>query len=230
MTSRKIPGGKITDKLQEEASREAVNFYRAWRQKVKNGVLPIGIANVGKTTFLQRFEVADASLFLEFNRTLEINANKTRLRDDLAKHANGVEYYKSIDVPGDLPDQWAVAYYDNNPRVLVILVDHRELMDHIKQIRKFLSLINEGPSLLQKAKTIINFRWDNLSRIIFIENKADKIPEDSKSNTASKYKSLLADIQSTFKVPVQIFQTSLNVCDAEQDAIFKSVIDGLSRK
>lgn len=230
MTSRKIPGGKITDKLQEEASREAVNFYRAWRQKIKNGVLPIGIANVGKTTFLQRFEVADASLFLEFNRTLEINANTTKLRDDLAKHANGVEYYKSIDVPGDVPDQWAVAYHDNNPRVLVILVDHREPLDHIKQIRKFLGLINEGPSLWQKTKTVINFRWDNLSRIVFIENKADQLPEGRKNNIASKYKSLLADIQSTFKVPVQVFQASLNVPNPGQDKIFKSVIDGLSGK
>lgn len=228
--SRKIPGGKIADKLEEEASKEAVNFYRAWRQKIKNGVLPIGIANVGKTTFLQRFEVADVSLFLDFNRTLGIGEHKTKLRADLAKHANGVEYYKSIDVPGDLPDQWAVAYFDSNPRVLVILVDHREPLDHTKQIRKFLGSINEGASLWQKTKTILNFRWDNLSRIVFIENKVDQLPESSKNNVASKYKSLLADIQSTFKVPIQIFQTSLNARDADQDEIFKAVVDGLGRK
>ena len=149
-------GGKIRDKLEEEASREAVSFYRAWRQKTKNGIWPVGIANVGKTTFLQRFEVAEPSIFLEFNRTLTINVGKVRLRRDLAQASDGIEFYKKIDVPGELPNRWAAAYFDNTPRVLVVLVDERDPKVHIEQLRKFLGHIAEGPTVWQRAKTVLD--------------------------------------------------------------------------
>lgn len=223
-------GGKIRDKLEEEASREAVNFYRAWRQKTKNGILPIGIANVGKTTLLQRFQVEEPSLFLEFNRTLKVNVDEIRLREDLLREAKGVEFYKSIDVPGDLPDQWASAYFDNGPRVLVLLVDERDHSEHIKAIRKFLGQVSKGPSFWQKAKEIISFRWGNISRVIFVVNKADRFVEDSLKEVMGKYKEILADIQSTLNVPVQTYRVSLSKNGEDCSALFKAMLDGLSRK
>lgn len=223
-------GGKIRDKLEEEASREAVNFYRAWRQKTKNGILPIGIANVGKTTLLQRFQVEETSLFLEFNRTLKVNVDEVRLREDLMREAKGIEFYKSIDVPGDLPEQWATAYFDNNPRVLVLLVDERNHLEHIEAFRRFLGQVTKGASFWQKTKEVFSFRWGNLSRVIFVVNKSDQFTEDHLKDITRKYKEILADIQSTFNVPVQTYRVSLSENGKECSPLFKAIIDGLSRK
>lgn len=230
MATGKQFGGKLRDKIEEEASREAVSFYRGWRQKTKNGILPVGIANVGKTTFLQRFEVAEPNLFLDFNRTLGINSDTVRLREDFARIANGIEFYKKIDVPGDLPDLWAMAYFDNSPRVLVILVDDRDTLTHITQLRKFLGFIEEGPTVWQKAKTLVNLRWNNLSRILFVVNKADQFESERLTSVADSYRSVLSDIQSTLQVPVQLFRVSLASNCKECNVLFRSVIDGLCRK
>lgn len=223
-------GGKIRDKIEEEASREAIIFYRAWRQKTKNAILPIGIANVGKTTFLQRFEIAEPNIFLEFNRTLETSTDKLRLRQDLAKFADGVEYYKKIDVPGDLPDEWAIAYHDNNPRVLVIMVDDRDAKAHTVQLRKFLARIVEGPSFWQSTKTVFAMRWDNLSRVLFVTNKADRFAPEALDQVANQYREVLADIQSTLKVPIQLFRVSLSENNDDSLQLFRAVVEGLTRK
>lgn len=230
MASNQKMGGKIRDKLEEEASREAVSFYRAWRQKTKNGILPVGIANVGKTTFLQRFEVAEPNIFLDFNRTLTTNVDKIRLRQDLAQASDGIDFYKKIDVPGDLPDQWAAAYFDNSPRVLIVMVDERDPKVHIEQLRKFLGYLAEGPSVWQKAKTVLALRWNNLSRILFIANKVDKFDHENLLQVAELYRAFLADLQSTLQVPVQLFRVSLSMDDDSATSVFRSVVDGLSRK
>ncbi len=230
MASNQKVGGKIRDKLEEEASREAVSFYRAWRQKTKNGILPVGIANVGKTTFLQRFEVAEPNIFLAFNRTLTTNVGKVRLRQDLAKASDGIDFYKKIDVPGDLPDQWATAYFENTPRVLVVMVDERDPIAHIKQLRTFLGYLADGPTIWQKAKTALSFRWDNLSRILFVVNKVDRFNPESLAQATEPYRAFLADIQSTLQVPVQSFSVSLSLENDSATSLFESVVDGLSRK
>lgn len=230
MASNQKFGGKIRDKLEEEASREAVSFYRAWRQKTKNGILPIGIANVGKTTFLQRFEVAEPNIFLDFNRTLTTNVDKVRLRQDLSNASDGIEFYKKIDVPGDLPDQWAAAYFDNNPRVLIVMVDEREPNIHIEQLRKFLGYLAEGPTVWQKFKTVIELRWKNLSRIIFVVNKEDQFDPKSLLKVEELYQPFLADLHSTLQVPVQLFRVSLSMNGDSATSVFRSVVDGLSRK
>jgi GTP-binding protein EngB required for normal cell division len=223
-------GGKIRDKLEEEASREAISFYRAWRQKTKNGVLPVGIANVGKTTFLQRFEVDEPNVFLDFNRTLTTHVDKVRLRQDLAQASDGIDFYKKIDVPGDLPDQWAAAYFNNSPRVLVVMVDERDPKIHIEQLRRFLGYLVEGPSVWQRTKAVFALRWDNLSRVLFVVNKVDKVDPKNLSQVVEPYRALLADIQSTLQVPVQSFGVSLSGNDANAAGLFLSVVDGLSRK
>ena len=230
MASNQKFGGKIRDKIEEEASREVVSIYRAWRQKTKNGILPIGIANVGKTTFLQRFEIAEPNIFLDFNRTLQTSVDKVRLRSDLAQAANGIDFYKKIDVPGDLPAEWAVAYFDNNPRVLVVLVDERDPEVHIAQLRKFLGYVAEGPSIWQRTKTFFAFRWENLSRVLFVVNKADKFDADNIKRVIELYRGLLADTQSTLQVPVQIFRVSLSLAGSEATDLFRATVDGLTRK
>lgn len=230
LASNQKIGGKIRDKLEEEASREAVSFYRAWRQKTKNGILPVGIANVGKTTFLQRFEVAEPNVFLDFNRTLATHVGEVRLRQDLAQAADGIDFYKKIDVPGDLADQWAAAYFNNNPRVLVVMVDERDPKVHVEQLRRFLGYLAEGPTVWQRTKTVLALRWDNLSRILFVMNKLDKVDPKSLPQLAEPYRALLADIQSTMQVPVQSFRVSLSKNDATAANLFRSVVDGLSRK
>lgn len=230
MAANQKIGGKIRDKLEEEASREAVSLYRAWRQKTKNGILPVGIANVGKTTFLQRFEVAEPNIFLDFNRTLETNVGKVRLRQDLVKASDGIEFYKKIDVPGDLPDQWATAYFDNTPRVLVVMVDERDPLTHIEQLRRFLGYLADGSTIWQKAKTVLAFRWDNLSRVLFVINKVDKFNPESLAQVIEPYRDFLADIQSTLQVPIQSFSVSLSIEDENTTSLFRSVVDGLSRK
>lgn len=230
MVDKKKFSGKFRDKVEEEVSKEAVNFYRAWRQKTKNGILPIGIANVGKTTFLQRFEIDGPSLFVDFNRTTSTTTDNIRLRDDLSRIASGIDFYKKIDVPGDLPSEWAEAYFDNNPRVLAILVDNRDPANHIKSLRAFLSQIAKGPSFWQKTKEIANFRWNNLSRIIFIVNKADLFDDMKLNHAAGEFKGVLADFQQLLQAPVQIFHVSLKTKTDDQIHLFKAVIDGLSRK
>ena len=228
-TGQKL-GGKLRDKIEEEASREAVNFYRAWCQKTKNGILPIGIANVGKTTFLQRFEIAEPSLFLDFNRTLGTSVDKVRLREDFLREAKGIEYYRKIDVPGDLPDQWARAYFDHGPRVLVVLVDERDPTEHIERLRKFLGLIAEGPTFWQRTKEVLSFRWSNLSRVLFVANKADRFSNERLLAIADSYRGVLADLQSTLEVPIQVYRVSLASDSEGCAALFKAVLDGLSRK
>jgi hypothetical protein len=61
---------RIRDRIEAEVLNESINFYRRWRQQAQNGILPIGIAAVGKTTLLYKFEVAGPNLFMDFNRTL----------------------------------------------------------------------------------------------------------------------------------------------------------------
>lgn len=143
---------KIREKIEAEVLNEGINFYRKWRQKTKNGILPIGIAEVGKTTLLHKFEVAGPNLFMDFNRTLTAKVDDMRLRQEFIDNCPGVEYFKKIDVPGELPEQWAKAYFDNNPRVLVILVDDRPPSEHLPSIRKFLSLIQEGPGFRRASR------------------------------------------------------------------------------
>jgi GTP-binding protein EngB required for normal cell division len=223
-------GSKLRDKLENEAFNEGVNFYRKWRQQTKNGILPIGIANVGKTTLLHKFDVDCPNLFLDFNRTLETSVDSMRLRKEFIEQCRGVEYFKKIDVPGELPEQWAKAYFDNNPRVLLILVDERPASEHMLSIKKFLSQIQLGESIWQKVKNLAAFRRNNLTRILFVINKVDKIEKGGIENVLLQYKPMLADIHTLFKSSIQIFSVSLNPESAQLKDMFNSAIDGLARK
>ena len=230
MATNSKRGDKILGKIEEEVSTEAISAFRRWRQKSKNGLLPIGIAQVGKTTFLTKFDADSPALFLDFNRTLEINIDKLRLRQDFLDKCKGVEYYKKIDVPGDLPDQWAKAYFDTNPRVLVVMVDERSPEIHIKQLRVFLKHYSEGPSIWQRTKTVFGFRSNNLTRVLFVANKADRFPDQAIKSISETYRGVLADLQSELGVPIQIFQATLTSDAKPQTELFHAVLDGLARK
>jgi len=221
---------KIREKIENEAFNEGVNFYRRWRQETKNGILPIGIANVGKTTLLHKFDVDCPNLFLDFNRTLDTTVDSLRLRKDFIERCKGVEYFKKIDVPGELPDQWAKAYFDNNPRVLLILVDHRPPAEHLPSIHQFLAKIKHGESAWQKVKSFAAFRRNNLTRVLFVINKIDKLKESNSVNVLAEYKPVLADIHSLFKSSIQVFSVSLNPESAQLKDMFTAAIDGLARK
>lgn len=221
---------KAYEKVQDELFIEGVNFFQKWRQSVKNGVLPIGASSVGKTTLLARLDVAGIDLFMNFDRTTDIRIDTLRLRNELIKASNGVEHLKKIDVPGDLPKQWVQAYYDNDPRVLVIMVDDRNPTEHIIRLRDFIQNYKEGPSFWQKAKTVINFRWDNLSRILFVINKADKMDEPTMDKIQKQYNSMLAEIYALLNVNIQTFRTSLTDTDENLKPFFLAILDSLSRK
>lgn len=230
MASSTKRGDKLLGKLEEEVSNEAIGIFRRWRQKSKNGVLPIGIAHVGKTTFLTKFDADAPSLFLDFNRTLKTKVDSLRLRQDFLDRCNGVEYYKKIDVPGDLPDQWAAAFFDNSPRVLVVMVDERNPEIHVKQLRTFLTHVQQGPSVWQRAKAIFGLRQNNLTRVLFVVNKVDRFASAEVAKTERSYQALLADIQSLLGAPIQMFKTALTT-DAENSLeVFHAVLDGLARK
>lgn len=221
---------KMRDKIQDEAFKEGLNFYRKWRQKTKNGILPIGIAEVGKTTLLHKFEVSGPNLFMDFNRTLRSQVDDMRLRQEFIDQCQGVEYFKKIDVPGELPEQWAKAYFDNNPRVLLILVDDRPPIDHLPSIRKFLSIVKQGPTKWQSLKMTASFKWNNLSRVLFVINKVDKFDSSISKALHSEYASLLADVHSQFNSSIQIFSISLNPESAQLGEMFSATLEGLSRK
>lgn len=223
-------GEKILGKIQDEVFNEGLSAFRAWRQKSQNGILPVGIGDVGKTTLLSKFDVSGPELFLDFNRTLATKVDNMRLRREFVERCKGVEYFKKIDVPGELPEEWAKAYFDNNPRVLVIMVDHREPKHHIDSIRCFLSLIGEGPSFWQSAKALFCFRSNNLARVIFVVNKTDKIDSNAIGKTSDSYKALLADVHSLFNVNIQKFSLSLTDEKQSLDAFFQACLDSLSRK
>lgn len=229
MTS-KSGKNKVFEALQDEAINEGLSAYRAWRQKVKNGILPIGIAEVGKTTLLSKYDVAAPNVFLDFNRTLKVNVDSRRLRNDLAKRIQGVEYVKTIDVPGEVPEQWAEAYFKNNPRVLVVMVDHRDPAKHIAAIEKFLSILREGPSLWQRFISVVSRTNDNLARVLFVVNKLDKVPEVERDSLLKRYAGVLANLHSHLNVNIQIFQISLRDDDTALDSFFTAAVDGLTRK
>ena len=224
-------GSTTVGKLEEAVFKEGVSAFQEWRQKSKNGILPIGISAVGKTTLLSKFDVAGPNLFLDFNRTLRTTIDKSRMRREFAERCNGIEYVQKIDVPGELPEQWSQAYFDRNPRILVVLVDDRSPEIHTNCIRQFLKQIKSGPTFWQVAKTLFGFRTNNLSRVIFVVNKSDKIGDDSMLKLLNDYRPLLADIQSSFNVSVQIFQSSLTIgTEKSLEDLFSAIIDGLTRK
>lgn len=222
---------KVPPRLQNEVVDEGVNLFREWRQKIKNGILPIGTAYVGKSTLLSRFNVAGPNLFMDFNRTLATKVDELKLRREFIERCSGVEYVKPIDVPGELPEEWAKAYFDNNPRILAILVDDRPAADHIQIIREFVTHIEKGPSYWQKVKTLAAFRWNNLTRILFVVNKSDQIDRDRLNGVYLEYKGLLADIKSSFGADIQVFNVSLTTnTDEELKHFFDAILDGLARK
>ena len=193
--------------------------------------MPVGISGVGKTTFLSRFDVCGPELFLDFDRTLSVKVDKMRLRNDFIDQCNGAEYVQKIDVPGELPEQWGAAYFDRNPRVLVIMIDERESKEHISQIRIFLDFIRTGGSRWQKIKTFLAGRGENLSRVIFAVNKVDKFVSDNLDDVQDEYKILLAEVHSLLNVNIQTFHVSLNSKnDDDFTAVFSAVLDGLVRK
>lgn len=227
----KTPTDKIKEKVVDAAYDEGVNAFQAWRQKAKNGVLPIGISGVGKTTFLSRFDVCGPELFLDFDRTLSVKVDKMKLRKEFIKQCNGVEYVQKIDVPGELPEQWGVAYFDRNPRVLVIMIDEREPKAHISEIKKFLEYIRVGATNWQKVKTFFAGRGENLSRVIFAVNKVDRFSSGTLEHVGEEYKRLLSEVHSLLNVNIQIFHVSLNSSnDNDFNAVFSAVLDGLVRK
>lgn len=222
--------GKILDHLQDETFRYSISFYKKWRQTVRNGVLPIGASNVGKTTLLSRLDVEGANLFMNFNRTTKTRTDTLKLRSDFIKVENDAEYIKKIDVPGDLPKEWATAYFNNNPRVLVIMVDDRDPSEHSIRISEFLNQLRIGANFWQKTKSTITFNRNNLARIIFIINKADKIDPQNLIGIDQMYSGILADVHEFFNVNIQTFKISLTGNDANLESFFLSVLDSFSRK
>ena len=223
-------GDKLLGKIEEEVSNEVVGIFRSWRQKSKNGLLPVGIAGVGKTTFLTKFDADAPSLFLDFNRTVKTKVDSMRLRQEFLDRCKGVEYYKKIDVPGDQPLQWATAYFDNSPRVLVVLTDERGADIHIKQLRTFLAHLRQGPTFWQLAKATVGLRRNNLARILFVVNKVDRFAAGEIGKTRAAYQALLADLQSLLGAPIQIFQLTLTSETEHAPEVFHAVLDGLARK
>lgn len=221
---------KLTDKAQEEIFNEGVNFYTKWRQSVKNGVLPIGSSEVGKTTLLSRLDVQGIDLFMDFNRTTKSKVDTLKLRAEFIKASNGVEHIRKIDVPGDLPEEWVTAYFDNSPRVLVIMVDDRNSHEHIKRLRVFVENYKKGSSFWQKTKTVVTFNWNNLTRILFVVNKSDKIEKVRLDNIQTEYAGVLSEMHSLFNVNIQIFKVSLNDTDENLKPFFMAVLDSFSRK
>ncbi len=225
------PIDKIKEKAAGAAYEEGISAFRKWRQKTKNGILPVGISGVGKTTFLSRFDVCGPELFLDFDRTLSVKVDKMKLRQDFINQCNGVEYVQKIDVPGELPEQWCAAFFDRNPRVLVIMVDERESKEHISQIKEFLDHIRAGATRWQRFKTLFAGRRNNLSRVIFAVNKVDKFVSDNLAHVQNEYKFLLAEVHSLLNVNIQTFHVSLNSNnDDDFNAVFSAVLDGLFRK
>lgn len=222
--------GRAAARIGEKILTEAIGEFSRWHQKSRNGLLPIGIAQVGKTTFLTKFDLDSPRLFLHFNRTLEVTIDKLRLRQEFLERCKGVEYYKKIDVPGDLPHEWARAYFDANPRVLVVMVDERSPDTHIKQLRTFLKFYAEGPTVWQRTKTIFGFRMNNLARVLFVANKADRLPDRTINSVSEAYRGVLADFQSKLRVPIQMFQTTLTSEAMPQTELFHAVLDGFTRK
>lgn len=222
--------GKFRDKLEEEASKEAVNAFRKWRQRSINGVLPIGISRVGKTTLLDKFGADCPELFLDFNRTLKTKVEDYRLRKDFLAQCSGIEFYKRIDPPGEFPGDWAKAYFDYNPRVLVILVDDRPADVQTDALRKFLAAIAQGPTAWQRAKTIFNGRWGNLSSVLFVINKVDQFRDKSAEGIDEAYKGVLADIRSTLGAPIRTFRTSLTQDENATQRLFQSVVETFGHK
>jgi len=219
---------KIRDAVEDEFIQEGISFYRRWRQKMRNGILPIGIAEVGKTTLISKYDVAEANVFLDFNRTLKTSTDARRLRADLAKLNKGVEFVKTIDVPGEVPEEWAQAFFDNNPRVLVVMVDHRDPAKHITAIEEFLSHLRTGPTLWQKFTGLLARK--NLSRVLFVVNKIDQIPEDDRDDLIRKYTSVLANLHEQLNANIQTFLVSLHDDDQKLDPFFTAAVDGLMRK
>jgi hypothetical protein len=222
--------GKFRDKMEEEASKEAVNAFRAWRQRSINGVLPIGVSRVGKTTLLDKFGADCPELFLDFNRTLKTKVENYRLRQDFLEQCSGIEFYKRIDPPGEIPGDWAKAYFDYNPRVLVVLVDDRPADVQADALRKFLAAIAQGPTKWQRTKTVLNWRWGNLAGILFVVNKVDRLSNECSKDVDEAYKGVLADLRSTLGAPIRTFRTSLTKDAEGTQRLFQSVVETFGRK
>jgi GTPase SAR1 family protein len=228
------PGKKTLDTIEGEVITAGISFYRKFRQELANGVLPIGISGVGKTTLLSQLDASGPTLFSEFNRTLKTRIKTERLRQDLIKACEKTRYVRKIDVPGEIPEEWACAYFDNNPKILVVMVDGREAEEQIAAFEQFVALVREGPSFWQKTKTVIALRWNNLVRIFFVINKIDLLDAKSINIINSRYRALLAEMNSIFGVNIQTFKISLTEGDGErknktneQNELFLAIIDAL---
>lgn len=227
------PGKKTLDKVEEEIINEGIGFYRRFRQKTLNGVMPVGIAAVGKTTLLSQLDAAGPSLFADFNRTLRTKVTTPRLRKELLEACEKTRFTRKIDVPGELPEEWAEAYFDNNPRILAMIVDGRTTAE-LSSFKQFLAKVNEGPSLWQKTKTAAMFRWNNLSRIFFIINKIDLLDNKTVRDIQNNYRDILAEMHSQFGVNIQTFQVSLQSEEKklgelinQQHDLFFAMVDAL---
>ncbi|BCO26591.1 hypothetical protein MIZ03_1474 [Rhodoferax lithotrophicus] len=223
-------GKKLRDRVEEEATEEALSAFRSWRQKISNGVLPIGIANVGKTTFLTKFANNNPNLFLEFNRTHSTSMDSRRLRDDLLKRCKGTEFYRGIDVPGDLPMEWARAYFKASPRVLVVLVDDRPAAEHTKKLGEFLSALKLGPTKWERVRTWVTFNTNNLAGILFVMNKVDKFAADAPEPELTDYKNFLSDLASLLPVPICTYKMSLTEDRESELLVFAGVVDLFGKK
>lgn len=227
------PGKKTLDKVEEEIINEGIGFYRRFRQKTLNGVMPIGIAGVGKTTLLSQLDAAGPSLFADFNRTLKTKVTTPRLRKELLEACEKTRFTRKIDVPGELPAEWAEAYFDNNPRILAMMVDGRTTAE-LSAFKEFLAKINDGPSFWQQTKTVAMFRWDNLARIFFIINKVDLLDKKAIRDILNNYRDILAEMHSRFGVNIQTFQVCLQSEEKElgqlpnqQQDLFLAIVDAL---
>lgn len=223
-------GKKFRDKVEEEVTTEAISAFRAWRQRVRNGVLPIGIGNVGKTTFLNKFTSDSPDLFLGFNRTVRTKVDNYRLRSDFRDRCQGVEFHKNIDTPGEFPEEWARAYFSGMPRVLVVLVDNRPHAQHVEKLGQFLAALKIGPTFWQKTKAVVTWNRNNLSGILFVINKIDQFAPGGAEVAADQYRDALADMHSLLGVPIHIHTMSLTTDRESELKVFNAVVDLFGKK
>lgn len=201
--------------------------YTEWRQKKRNGILPIGISNVGKSTFLATMADFSSATVTNFNRTLVVKHKKETIDPALRKELTGrdiANYFKKIDVPGEAGEKskdWVKAYIKHAPKVLVIIVDNdneRGIEDHIEPLNNFMKTLEEKKkSLIGKFGRGFRNINKNLKKIIFVLNdKNNSIDyenyESFKKNFMNEnpsYDSLMADLHDLTEVNVLVYCCAL---------------------
>lgn len=217
------------DMAQKEALGRLIDQFSAWRQSIVNGLMPIGIGGVGKSSFLRTFDSGCRNLFFEFNRTPDIEVNNRKLRPEFHEACNA-RAYKEIDTPGDFPEAWSVAYFDELPKVLLVMVDERPTQVHIEALYTFLRKIQEGPTTWQWIKRSITFRNNNLQSIIFVFNKIDKLDSiEIADSKITEYKSIMADLFSELHATISFFKCSVTNRSGEFEQLTRAIVESMSR-